>query len=243
MDFYESIAKYYDDIFPAGKAQVRFLNEIAGQPPKSILDVACGTGTYSIEMAQRGHLVTAVDLDAKMIELLRERILSNNLDEKVRPIQGNMLNLKETLDSKYDLAFCIGNSLVHLDGQKEIQGFFTDIKDLLANNGTFAIQIINYDRILEQDIKSLPTIEVREKNLKFHRLYRYDNERNRVLFKTILEVKGQVTENEIPLYPLLSDDMKTLLHNAGFKNIELFGDFQKHEFRRDSSYALVAIAT
>jgi len=242
VEFYESIAKYYDDIFPAGKAQVSFLAKIARQPPKSILDVACGTGTYSLEMAKLGHFVTAVDLDAKMIELMREKILANHLDERVRPIHGNMLALRQILNSRFDVAFCIGNSLVHLDGQEEISIFFKDIKQLLASNGHFVTQIINYDRVLEKNIKSLPTIEVKDKNLKFHRLYRYDNRINRVFFKTILEVEDNVTENEIPLYPLLSEDMKTLLQNAGFTNIEMFGDFQKTEFHRDSSYALVVTA-
>lgn len=243
MGFYESIANYYEHIFPAGKAPLNLLTEIAGQPPKTILDIACGTGAYSVELAKRGHLVTAVDLNAKMIELLKEKLVSTGLEGRIKPIVANMLELRNTLPSTFDLAFCIGNSLVHLDGQKEIHKFFTDIKHLLVDNGHLVIQIINYDRVLEKNIKSLPTIEAAEKQLKFHRLYRYDNDKNKVLFKTILEVDGKVTENEIPLYPLLSGDMKNMLRDVGFSNIEMFGDFQKTEFHRDISFALVATAS
>lgn len=241
MEFYESIADYYEDIFPVGKAPLNLLAGIAGQPPKTILDIACGTGAYSIELAKGGHLVTSVDLDVKMIELLKEKLVSTKLGGRINPIVGDMLELGKLLPSQYDLAFCIGNSLVHLDGQEEIYKFFKDAKLLLADNGHLVIQIINYDRILKKNITSLPTIEVTKKQLKFHRLYRYDTEINRVLFKTILEVDGTVTENEISLYPLLSKDMNSMLREVGFTDIKMFGDFQNTEFQEDNSYALVAV--
>jgi glycine/sarcosine N-methyltransferase len=241
--FYDEIAQYYDLIFPAGKAQVSFLTEIAGRPPKNVLDIACGTGTYAIELAKEGYSVTAVDLDAEMIEVLKKKTLDSNLGTKINPIQGNMLELPQRLNTKYDLAFCIGNSLVHLDGEKEIEEFLSGIKSLLVDRGHLVIQIINYDRILKKNIKSLPTIEVKDKGLKFHRLYRYDTKINKILFKTILEVPGNVIENEIPLYPLLSGDLETLLQNSGFTNIQVFGDFQKSEFQKDSSYSLVVCAS
>lgn len=241
MEFYESIADYYEDIFPAGEASLNLLAGVAGQPPRTILDIACGTGAYSVALAKRGHLVTAVDLDTKMVELLKEKLVSTKLEGRVHPIVGDMLELGKLFPSKYDLAFCIGNSLVHLDGQEKIYKFFKDVRLLLADNGHLVIQIINYDRILKKNIKSLPTIEVTRKQLKFHRLYHYDNDINRILFKTILEVEGTVLENEIPLYPLLSRDMNNMLHDVGFSDIKMFGDFQNTEFQKDNSYALVAV--
>lgn len=243
MDFYHQIAKYYDDIFPAGKAQLEFLASIAGRPPKSVLDIACGTGTYSLELARLGYSVTAIDLDANMIDILKKKSGLLDLNKRVEALQGNMLQLPEWLNSSYDMAFCIGNSLVHLDGAQEIEKFFIDIKNLLVERGHFAIQIINYDRVLNGKVTSLPTIENHEQDLKFHRLYRYDKETNRIFFKTILEVKGQVLENEIPLYPLLSEEMDQLLKGAGFKEIQQFGDFQKSRFQKDTSFALVIDAS
>ena len=94
-----------------------------------------------------------------------------------------------------------------------------------------------------KNIKSLPTIEVKDKGLKFHRLYRYDGKINKIFFKTILEVPGNIIENEIPLYPLLSEELEALLKNAGFTNIQMFGDFQKTKFQKDSSYSLVVNAS
>ncbi|MGI6553864.1 MAG: class I SAM-dependent methyltransferase [Bacillota bacterium] len=241
--FYDEIAQYYDLVFPAGKAQISFLMETAGRPQKSILDIACGTGAYALELAKAGYFVTAVDLDAEMIDILKKKTLEESLETKINPIQGNMLELPQRLKAKYELAFCIGNSLVHLDGEKEIEEFLSGIKSLLVDSGHLVIQIINYDRVLEKNIKSLPTIEVKDKELKFHRLYRYDAKINKIFFKTILEVPGNVIENEIPLYPLVSDDLETLLQKSGFTDIQVFGDFQKTKFQKDSSYSLVVNAS
>ncbi len=241
MSFYERISNYYDFIFPVGKAQLSLITKVAGSPPKALLDVACGTGGYSLELAKQGYVLTAVDLDAKMIALLRAKVLSQKANIEV--IQGEMLGISQKLDSKFDLIFCIGNSLVHLDGDTEIEDFFAEAKAMLTDGGSLLIQIINYDRILANEIAALPTIENEDIGLTFQRYYRYDSNLNKIFFRTILEVAGETIENEIQLHPILSDKIVQLLENTGFNNIELFGDFKGSKFDKNSSYALVLTAS
>lgn len=241
MGFYEEISKYYDYIFPVGKEQINFVTKVAGEGQKSVLDIACGTGGYALELAKKGYAVTAVDLDSKMVEELKGKSLKSNLD--IEALQGNMLELSSKVSSKYDVAFCIGNSMVHLDGHEEIEKFFREMKGLLKEEGKLIIQIINYDRVLSKNVQFLPTIENKEVGLTFQRLYRYDEILNKVFFKTILEVEGKKIENEIPLYPALSEDLEKLLRKAGFKDVKLYGDFKGNDFEKHNSYALVVVAS
>jgi 2-polyprenyl-3-methyl-5-hydroxy-6-metoxy-1,4-benzoquinol methylase len=44
-----------------------------------ILDVGCGTGRHSIELASRGYLVTGIDLSETMLSRAREKARSRNL--------------------------------------------------------------------------------------------------------------------------------------------------------------------
>lgn len=241
MGFYEEIAKYYDYIFPVGNDQINFLEKEAGKPPRNILDIACGSGGYSMGLAGIGHSVTAVDLDSQMVQSLEGKVKGANL--KIKAIVGDMLELDRNLDQKYHLAFCIGNSVVHLDSKKSIGSFFKVAKSLLRDKGKLIIQIINYDRVIMHHVKSLPTIENKEIGLRFERLYRYEEMENKIYFKTILQVDGKEIENEIPLYPLLSDDLCKLLKEAGFHEILLYGDFKGQNYDKSSSFSLVAVAS
>lgn len=237
MAFYEDISKYYDYIFPSGQEQVKFISEIAGKPPKALLDIACGTGGYSLELAAKGYELTAADIDAKMVERLKEKTAL--LRQSIKCIQAGMLELQNSLKEKFDLAFCIGNSVVHLDGEDEMLAFFKSVRQLLKKDGSFILQIINFDRVILKDIKGLPPIKNEEVPLLFERYYRFDRERNRVFFRTVLSVEGKRIENEIPLSPLMCDDAVEMLKAAGFNKIKLFGDFNGNEFDRYNSYMLV----
>lgn len=237
MSFYEEISKYYDNIFPTGDEQVRFLKEVLGTAPKSVLDIACGTGGYSLELAMQGYSVTAVDLDAEMVYQLDKKLQKEGPSIKI--LQSNMLELDSKLSDKFNLAFCIGNSIVHLENILQIKEFLIVAKKLMETDGSLVLQIINFDRILLRDIKSLPTIEDKKLGLSFERNYRYDKQSNTIYFNTRLSVDGRISENEIPLYPLLQDELVEAVLDAGFKKIKLFGDFNGSEFDKYNSFMLV----
>lgn len=240
MGFYQEIAKYYDYIFPIGNDQLNLIKRFSGAPPKKLLDIACGTGGYSLSLSKEGYDMTAVDLDDRMIEELKLKALDLKLS--ITSIKGDMLTIGSSLSTEYDLAFCIGNSLVHLDGRDEIQSFFNQAKHLLGDGGRFIIQIINFDRILANNVTSLPTIYNKEADLSFERYYNYNESNNRIYFKTVLQVKNEKIDNEIPLYPLLSEDLTAMLKSAGFKAIKLFGDFKETDYNPMTSYMLVVAA-
>ncbi|MHB8063251.1 MAG: class I SAM-dependent methyltransferase [Ruminiclostridium sp.] len=237
MGFYEEISKYYDNIFPIGDEQIGFLKEVLGKPPKSVLDIACGTGGYSLELAAQGYAVTAVDLDAEMIGQSEIKVMKEG--RSIKFLQANMLDLESKLSQKFNLAFCIGNSIVHLENILQIKEFLNSAKKLIEVDGSLVLQIINFDRILLKDIKSLPTIEDKKLGLSFERNYSYDKQGNKIYFKTKLSVDGRSFENEIPLYPLLQDEIVDAVNDAGFKKVKLFGDFNGTEFDKYNSFMLV----
>lgn len=237
MGFYEEISKYYDYIFPTGKEQLKFIKKSAGSPPKRILDVACGTGGYSIELSKSRYDLVATDLDKKMIEELNNKLIKDNLS--IEAVQSNMLEIDEKIQGKFDLIFCIGNSVVHLANKEEILKFFKASKKLIKRKGSLIIQIINFDRIIKQGITELPKIVNDDIGLVFERYYRFDIENNKIFFKTILTVEDKKIENEIPLLPLLYGEAIDLLISAKFKKVRLFGDFNGNEYDKDNSFMLV----
>lgn len=236
MVFYDAISKYYDIIFPVSQDTVQFLAECIGAPNKSVLDVACGTGDYSIELDKLGLDLTAVDIDKEMIKALTEKIISK--ESPVKCLQADMQELSTKFDKgSFDAVYCIGNSLVHLDSLDKIETFFKDVHSLLTKGGTFIFQIINFDRVISKNIKSLPSLVNEAVPLKFERFYNYED--GKIAFKTILSVEDRTIENEIYLTPLLYDETVSMLSNAGFKEIHAYGDFKKGAYEKENSFMLI----
>lgn len=231
MNFYQSIAEYYEQIFPLNKKQIDFVENCFENDSKdSILDIGCGTGSLSIELTKLFSKVSAIDLDEAMIE---KAIAKNNKYISFQKL--NMLNIdKEYGQNAFDGIVCFGNTLVHLDGYDQVLDFFKQAKSVLKKNGNFLFQIINYDRIIDHQIDGLPTIE--NDLIKFSRNYYYTKEKNRIDFETILTIKetGQIIENTVKLFPVRKFEIAHLLKKAGFTNVHYFGSFGQNPYKMES---------
>jgi SAM-dependent methyltransferase len=74
-------------------------------PPSRVLDAGCGTGRVAIRLAELGHDVMGVDLDASMLEVARERA------PQLRWEQADLaaLDLVGHGEVPYDLVVMAGN--------------------------------------------------------------------------------------------------------------------------------------
>lgn len=238
MDFYKSISAYYDELFPASRDTVAFLNRCS-KPFGCILDLACGTGNHVWALAQHGHRVTGIDLDEEMISVARKkRIYGVHVDFHV----GNMLRFEEyyRAQDSPDLVYCIGNSVVHLSSERDISILLSKVYAFLTPGGTLVVQIVNFDRILQRGIFELPTLRVRKgvESLDFQRTYRYKTGEMKVTFESELTVRERARErkiaNAIPLLILKSETLASLTAEAGFRNIVLLGSFREAPFNLES---------
>jgi ubiquinone/menaquinone biosynthesis C-methylase UbiE len=69
----------------------------------NLLDIGMGTGTFTILCAKRGAKVTGIDFSNKMLEVAKENIKSENLDEKIQIIEMPVINLDtKFMDKTFD---------------------------------------------------------------------------------------------------------------------------------------------
>ena len=82
--------------------------------PQQILDIACGTGDYSIAIARRAHpdtVVTGVDLTEAMLQVMRSKVEKAGLSGRIVAEQGNAEAMRFA-DNRFDratIAFGIRN--------------------------------------------------------------------------------------------------------------------------------------
>jgi len=240
MTFYKSISDYYREVFPLQAAQANFvLESFPDSANLSLLDVGCGTGDLTLELSKSFSRVTGIDLDSAMLEFARESAPENTVFQNL-----NMLEIKRRFgEDSFDGVLCFGNTLVHLDEPESISTFLQHARAVIGKKGKLLIQLINYDRILDQNIKTLPTIKT--DNCTFERNYHYDPENHMVKFETILNIKprGASIRNQIPLYPLRKQELQSALENAGFKSISYFGNFKRDTLKKNSIPLVVEAST
>ena len=104
-ELYTVLAEYYDVIYRRRAERVRdemnFVEEIfkadAKRDVKKILDLACGTGIPTLELAKRGYEVTGMDLHEEMLEVAKRKAKREGLT--IEFIQGDALEVDSTKNS------------------------------------------------------------------------------------------------------------------------------------------------
>jgi len=238
MVFYSQIAEYYHYIFPLSQGQISFILIRSPQSEEmNLLEVGCGIGELSMELSKYFQKVSGIDLDETMIQKAKDQSQDHFPHLTFNVL--NMLHLDQLYEpSTLDRIVCFGNTLVHLLKDEDILRFFEQCRKVLYENGRLMLQILNYDQILDHQIKQLPIIE--NDIIRFERTYDFDSDQNLIEFHTKLLIKNTNSSytNAIPLRPIRKNKMEELLSQAGFKRTMFFGSYEQDLFHHDSELLL-----
>jgi len=108
-ELFQNYAKKYDDeSFTKGTiGEVDFIEkEIDYNKSFRILDIGCGTGRHSIELAKRGYNVVGIDLSESMLKRAKEKARNENV--KVDFIQADARELNFKNEFHLVLMLCEG---------------------------------------------------------------------------------------------------------------------------------------
>lgn len=126
----------------------QFVKSMLAQPAEAILEVGCGNGYLSLELARDGHAVTGIDLSAESIEVA-ERSKTAHPDI---PGFGSLhylctdVNTWQTPDASVDCVI-FNRSLHHIS---DLPQTMATVKRLLRPGGRIICQDYAYDRFDEQ---------------------------------------------------------------------------------------------
>jgi SAM-dependent methyltransferase len=146
---------YYKDIwrqfFPekTTKAEVDFIVEEAKlKPGKYVLDIMCGYGRHSLELARREINVLAVDNLPDYIAEIKEKATTENLP--VECICTDVLEMQ--VEREYDVVICMGNSLQFFNEEDTLQ-LLSNIAAHLNPGGKFFINTWSIAEIAIKNFK------------------------------------------------------------------------------------------
>src|SRR4030095_8474216 len=130
-------------------AEVDFIVEEAKlKLGQHVLDVMCGYGRHSLELANRGINVTAIDNLPDYINEIKEKAATKNL-----PIECICTDILEMqVDQEFDAVICMGNSLQFFSEEDSIR-ILSNISAHLKPGGKFFINTWSLAEIAVKNFK------------------------------------------------------------------------------------------
>ncbi len=252
---YEHLAPVYD-YFVDWKSRLTYdlpflIKEISslGENPHElkVLDAACGTGRHAIALANEGFQMSGADLYPEMVSqaLANAFAADQNLNLKTVGF-GNMA--KAFNGEQFDALLCLGNSLPHVQSQKELADALADFAALVKPGCIMILQSRNFDRVVKYKLRWMDPQAVDDKNKHYIFFRFYDFLPNGLIQFNILTLSQdglpnwQTELDSTLLYPTISDHLLEEIKKAGFDKVRFYGNMAGESFDPETSSDLVVVA-
>jgi SAM-dependent methyltransferase len=131
---------YYADLLPVPAGEAR------------VLDLACGSGLYTLAWAERGARVTGIDFDHGLLEASRERVARSSPQAPPPSLTSGDAARLPFRSGGFDLVFC--NSLLeHVPAWEEV---VRESARVLRPGGVFVVYTTNRACPLQAEVNHFP---------------------------------------------------------------------------------------
>jgi SAM-dependent methyltransferase len=248
-EFYDELGERYDLMVDWARRLEReeefFRGLFDAHRAARVLDAACGTGIHAIAFARQGRQCAAADVSSVMVGKARENARRAGVEIDLRV--AGFGELAQSFTASFDAVTCLGNSLPHLLDHDALVGAFADFAAVLAPGGILVVQNRNYDRVLRDAQRSVH-MNAREEEDGETLFLRMTEPRggDRIDFSILtLKKRGGAWSHSLqttPLRAITREGLERALGAAGFRSVEIYGDYSRAAFDAPGTGDLVAIA-
>jgi ubiquinone/menaquinone biosynthesis C-methylase UbiE len=232
--------------------------EYAAHIGSPILEIGSGTGRVTLTLARAGYTVYGIDLSENMLNIARKKILQNppEVQQKIELVQQDMCELNIP-GRKFVLALMPYGEFAHVLERERQEAALNAVCRHLQKNGVLIIGMSNWDAHEERISFKGSGISRwgHSMPLKYEGIF-YDKKNNRLITRYIArgydpsvqtaihvyihEITDQDGHliarktNVLPIRYIFRYEMELLLEKAGFVVENIFGYYDKSEFKQDS---------
>ncbi|HHV45175.1 MAG TPA: class I SAM-dependent methyltransferase [Firmicutes bacterium] len=200
--------------------------------PRTVLDLACGTGGILLHLAQQGYEMTGVDLSEDMLAVAYEK--SSRAGLRISLFQQDMRDLQ--LDRTFDAVICLCDSINYLLSIEEVQQCFAGVYRCLNPGGLFVFDV-NTARALEMFYGTgVYYDEIPGGELKWETRYHKNQQRCQMDLTFFVQVEGEprvYRERHIEQAYSLEQLMQGL-ERTHFRLLDVFEGFTLEPAREES---------
>jgi len=207
---YDLLATFYDSFIDPEvyDEYIKLINQYTSVG--SILDIGCGTGTLSIELAKAGYDVVATDLSEEMLQIVDYRAKEEEVDLEIA-----MYDMLDPIEFLFDNIIASMDVINHLTDLEDVEFGFTNIYNSLKPNGIFIFDVLSAEYI-----DALDGYHEEDKELHFHwESHKGDKEHSIVHTITVSE-NGEDDVSEI--YEVTHDfeEYERIFNKVGFTELD-----------------------
>jgi len=208
--------------------EIAFLvGELNLQPGQKILDVPCGFGRHSIELARLGFDVTGIDISQTFVQSLNRQIGSERLN--IKAIQADILNVP--LNEKFSAAVCLGNSFGYFNFDK-MKIFIEKVSSSLEIGSKFIINsamvaesiLPNFLYYLKNRTYTIGNITMEVTNV-------YQAVDSYMVSNLHYTTEGNTEEHSFKHYIFTLGEITRLLKSYGLKTTAIYSSPSKEEYK------------
>lgn len=223
---YNSFSEYYDALMQnvGYKERCDYIMEVferLGHDMGLSLDLACGTGSLTVELKKRGVDIYGIDASYDMLSHAREKAEENEVDILFLCQKMQSIDLYGTIDT----CVCTLDSINHLTKETDVQKTFDRVSLFMNKGGYFlfdANTIYKHEKVLSDNTFVYDTDDVfcvwqnslRENCVVDIELDFFERE-GRVYYRT---------EEKFSERAYSTEQMRLMLEKAGFEVVSLYGD-------------------
>jgi SAM-dependent methyltransferase len=219
-----------------------------------ILDVSCGIGRHSINLARLGYEVVGFDFSQYFLRTARRLAKQEGLGkESVRFIDGDTREIHDVLEecgeADFDAIICMDTSIVRPTVREEAD-LLRSLHGLARKGGLLVIETANRENFLKNlRYLSLPVVQSFPKSrLQRHLRAGYDAERGLVVgeWHFYRELRNRDLKHllSISFESIIHSrkDLREALEGAGWRYARSYGSVQRQERLTSDSYHIVMLA-
>jgi len=141
MTQYNALAPIYDDVmydvdYEIWADFIDSLLQIHHPHPVNLLELACGTGSFAIELDKlQCYNILATDKSDNMLDIARRKAMGNDNIKNVTFRQLDFTNIN--LTHRFDAAIMLFDSINYLHQKDQIAQLLKEVYDILHENGLF----------------------------------------------------------------------------------------------------------
>ncbi|MBE6737782.1 MAG: methyltransferase domain-containing protein [Ruminococcaceae bacterium] len=155
QEFYDNLAPQYENLFDDWRKETFYqgvmllgiLRKYGIDPPKTVLDCACGIGTQALGISR--FTFDVIGSDISEVSLEKARRIAKIFKCPVTFQKADFRKLSDTFKQKFDIIIAMDNALPHMLTEEDMEMAIASITDRLNDDGVFVASIRDYDEILK----------------------------------------------------------------------------------------------